>query len=99
MGYDYEIIYRPGRENYSVVSLSYKQGSPMLHSIFTPQVTLWEEIKKAAAKDWYIFFIKCNKYIDKKQSWKPNSYILCINRDKEKEQTPLNIVGKFPHKL
>ena len=51
MGYDYEIIYRPGRENYSVVSLSYKQGSPMLHSIFTPQVTLWEEIKKAAAKD------------------------------------------------
>jgi hypothetical protein len=26
----------------------------MLHSIFTPQVTLWDEIRKAVAADPYI---------------------------------------------
>ena len=54
MGYDYKIKYKPGRENSAVDALSQKQGSPILHNIFFPQVSLWEEIKKAADEDQYI---------------------------------------------
>jgi hypothetical protein len=46
--YDYEIIYRPGRENSAADALSRKQGSPILHHIFTSQVSVWQEIKKAS---------------------------------------------------
>jgi hypothetical protein len=45
LGYDHEITYRPGRENFATDALSRKQGSPVLHHLFFPQVTLWEEIK------------------------------------------------------
>lgn len=54
MGYDYEILYKPGRENSAADALSRKQGSPVLQAIFTPQVTLWDEIKAAATTDTYI---------------------------------------------
>ncbi|XP_035545952.1 uncharacterized protein LOC118348436 [Juglans regia] len=54
LGYDYEILYRPGRENSAADALSRKQGSPILHGIFIPQASLWEEIKQAAATDPYV---------------------------------------------
>ncbi|KAL6315672.1 hypothetical protein AAG906_005760 [Vitis piasezkii] len=54
LGYDYEITYKPGRENSTADALSRKQGSPVLQNIFFPQVSLWEEIKRAAEKDPYI---------------------------------------------
>ncbi|XP_035546606.1 uncharacterized protein LOC118348648 [Juglans regia] len=54
LGYDYEITYRPGRENSAADALSRKQGSPVLHNIFFSQVDLWEEIKQAAREDPYI---------------------------------------------
>ena len=54
MGYDYKIKYKPGRENSTADALSRKQGSPILHNIFFPQVSLWEEIKKVADEDQYI---------------------------------------------
>ena len=59
LGYDYEIKYRPGRENSVADALSQKQGSPILHHIFFPQVSLWEEIKKAAYEDQYIKLMVC----------------------------------------
>jgi len=54
LGYDYEIIYRSGRENAAADALSCKQGSPVLHHLLVSQVTLWEEIKQAATTDLYI---------------------------------------------
>ena len=40
LGYDYEIIYRPGRENAAADALSRKQGSHVLHHLLVSQVTL-----------------------------------------------------------
>ena len=54
MGYDYEITYKPGRENSAADALSRKQGSPVLQNIFFPQVSLWKEIIRAVEKDPYI---------------------------------------------
>ena len=36
LGYDYEIKYKPSRENSVAYALSRKQGSPILHNIFFP---------------------------------------------------------------
>jgi hypothetical protein len=54
LGYDCEILYRPGRENYAADALSRKQGSPILNHLFIPQVNLWEDIKHATTTDPYI---------------------------------------------
>jgi hypothetical protein len=54
LGYDYEITYRPRRENFAADALSRKQGSSVLHHLFVSQVTLWEEIKQGAKTNLYI---------------------------------------------
>ena len=46
LGYDYEILYKPGEKNYATDALSRVVGSPSLYTLFAPQVELWEEIKK-----------------------------------------------------
>lgn len=45
LGYDYEIIYKPGRENSAANALSRRPDSPLLLTVFVPQFTLWEDIK------------------------------------------------------
>ena len=59
MGYDYEIVYKPGRDNSAADSLSRKPGSPTLHHMFTPQVHLWDEIREASKGDPYITQVGC----------------------------------------
>lgn len=54
LGYDYEILHRPRRENPIANSLSQKQGSPILNHLFIPQVNIWDDIKQTAKKDQYI---------------------------------------------
>ena len=54
MGYDYEIQYRPGKDNKAADSLSRVPGSPMLHAISMPRVSLWEDIKKASKGHSYM---------------------------------------------
>ena len=54
MGYDYEIIYRPGRENSAVDALSRKSGSPVLLHLHVLVVSVWDEIKKSYEGDSYV---------------------------------------------
>lgn len=54
MGYDYEIRYRPGRENAAADVLSRWPNSPILFHVFMPHVAIWEEIKKAANQGEYM---------------------------------------------
>ncbi|RVW68732.1 Transposon Tf2-2 polyprotein [Vitis vinifera] len=51
LGYDYEIIYRPGKENSAADALSRRSNSPLLNPIFISQVSLWDDIRMAAATD------------------------------------------------
>lgn len=54
LGYDYEIVRRPGRENSAADSLSRVQDSPIINSLIVPHVHLWEEIKKTVINHAYI---------------------------------------------
>jgi len=54
LGYDYEILYRPGRENSVVDALSRRPDSPLLNPLFVPQFTLWDDMKRAAQDDPYM---------------------------------------------
>ena len=54
MGYDYEIQYRPGKENAAPDALSRRTDSLTLSHLFVPQISLWGEIKKVALEDEYL---------------------------------------------
>ncbi|KAA8514958.1 hypothetical protein F0562_018255 [Nyssa sinensis] len=49
-GYDYEITYKPGRENNAADALSRVAGSPSLDALFVSQTQLWDTIKAEAGK-------------------------------------------------
>jgi hypothetical protein len=57
LGYDYEIQYRPGRENSVADALSRRLDSPTLNHLFVPQLDIWEEIKQAATEDKYMVVV------------------------------------------
>lgn len=54
LGYDHEIIYRPGRENLAADALSQVPESPILNALSVPHVSLWEDIKKASREHPYM---------------------------------------------
>lgn len=54
LGYDYEIIYKPGKENKVVDALSRISGSPSLNSLYLPHTSLWDQIKSHLASDPYM---------------------------------------------
>lgn len=58
IGYDYEIQYRPGRENAAADALSRRLDSPTINNLFVQQVSIWEEIKITAHEDDYMKRLK-----------------------------------------
>lgn len=54
LGYDYEILYRPGRENSTADALSRRVDNPTLQAIFTSQLDVWDDIRRASLQDSYV---------------------------------------------
>ncbi|KAF2325566.1 hypothetical protein GH714_030427 [Hevea brasiliensis] len=54
LGYDYEIIYKPGNENLAADTLSRMVGSPHLDAIVVSQAQIWDEIKEVAINHLYM---------------------------------------------
>lgn len=57
LGYDYEILYKPGKENDAADALSRVSGSPSLDALFVSQSPLWDTIKKEAETHPYMIKI------------------------------------------
>lgn len=64
LGYDYEILYRPGRENSAANALSRRPDSPLLNPLFVSQVTLWDDMRTAAQDDAYMQQVSRQSTID-----------------------------------
>lgn len=81
LGYDYEITYRPGRENSAADALSRVAGSPSLDALFVSQSSLWDAFKTQAINNPYME--KIGKLASEKQgqpySWR-NGMICYKNR-------------------
>ncbi|GKC04118.1 transposon ty3-I gag-pol polyprotein [Tanacetum coccineum] len=54
VGYDYEITYKPRKENSAVDSLSRVIGSPSLDALFVLETSLWNAIKKEVVEHPYM---------------------------------------------
>ena len=54
LGYDYEIIFRPGRENSAADALSRRQESPLLAALHFSEVDIWKQIREASKSDSYV---------------------------------------------
>jgi len=57
LGYDYEITYKPGRDNNAADALSRVRGSPSLDSLFVSKTSLWDTIKTEARNNPYMMTI------------------------------------------
>ncbi|KAL6348238.1 hypothetical protein AAG906_005529 [Vitis piasezkii] len=56
LGYDYEIIFRPGHENSAADALSRRQESPLLAALHFSEVDIWKQIREASKSDSYVRF-------------------------------------------
>lgn len=81
LGYDYEIIYKPGKENTVANALSRITGSPSLNALFIPHTSLWDQIKATISTHPYM--IKLGRLASENPgvpySWR-NGLILYKNR-------------------
>ena len=54
LGYDYEIIFRPGRDNSAADALFRRQESPLLAALHFSDVDIWKQIREASKSDSYV---------------------------------------------
>ncbi|KAJ8636133.1 hypothetical protein MRB53_010400 [Persea americana] len=54
IGYEYEIIYEPGKENSAADALSRMAGNPCLDALFVSQAKVWDNIKEEAISHPYM---------------------------------------------
>ncbi|KAE8676551.1 hypothetical protein F3Y22_tig00111584pilonHSYRG00153 [Hibiscus syriacus] len=57
LGYDYKIIFRPGRDNFAADALSRRQESPLLVALHFSDVDIWKQIREASKSDSYMQFL------------------------------------------
>ncbi|KAE8662834.1 hypothetical protein F3Y22_tig00113124pilonHSYRG00171 [Hibiscus syriacus] len=57
LGYDYEIIFRPGRDNSAADALSRRQESPLFAALHFSDVDIWKQIREASKSDFYMQFL------------------------------------------
>jgi hypothetical protein len=57
LGYDYEITYKPGRDNNAADALSRVMGSFSLNTLFGSHTSLWDTIKTEARTNPYMIII------------------------------------------
>ena len=57
LGYDYEITYKPGRDNNAADALSRVMGSLRLNTLFVSHTSLWDTIKTEARTNPYMMII------------------------------------------
>jgi len=54
LGYDYEIVYKAGKENSAADALSRMTGSPCLSHLSVPQIHVWDQLKAEAVSHPYM---------------------------------------------
>ncbi|KAF2293030.1 hypothetical protein GH714_035506 [Hevea brasiliensis] len=54
VGYEYEIRYKPGRENNAAGALSRVAGSPCPEALYVSHTSLWDDIKKETLHNPYM---------------------------------------------
>lgn len=57
LGFDYEIVYKPGKENMVADALSRVSGSPCLNALFLPHTSLWDQIRSTITTHPYMINI------------------------------------------
>ena len=74
LGYEYEIIYKSGKENSAADALSRRADSPCLNALFVSQAQIWDNIKEEANNHPYM------QKIGKLATESPGKPYICQNR-------------------
>ncbi|KAH9770474.1 hypothetical protein KPL71_012393 [Citrus sinensis] len=69
LGYEYDIKYRPGKENSAADSLSREGGGSIIHAISRPEFVIWEELKKESRESPWVQQILSQREVDSKKSY------------------------------
>lgn len=54
LGYEYDIKYRPGKENSAADSMSREGRGSIIHAVSRPEFVIWEELKKESRESPWV---------------------------------------------
>ena len=57
VGYDYDIVYKPGKTNSAADALSRVPNSPILNALSVPHTSFWDDLRALASSDPYLLRI------------------------------------------